>query len=276
MSNSYDYDLLQLVDVGYLSNNTKDPFNIDLYTFFPDSKTLYEASLDELAIILLQELNKIGQTPCRYGLPGNERLSISLIKYYAPFFQRNQRHYPANKLLEEGITERISQVWQYLRNHDYILTASNCASDIVLTTEGKNLAAQANPSTYLEHNKYPWKTLHPNINIKTIQASFRTGDKGYLDAIRASFVEVETYIKASFNTENDNSGKHLSGIKLINQVFNNDKEKLRGLFASAFTLYRNEAVHPNHENDIIITSREAWHIITLASLLLYEIERLKS
>ena len=159
-------------------------------------------------------------------------------------------------------------------NNCYIQQASNCASDIVLTTEGKKLAAQSDPSTYLEHNKYPWKMLHPNINIKTIQTSFRTGGKGYLDTIRTSFVEVETYIKVFFNKRKDSNGKYLSGINLINQVFNKDQEKLKGLFTSAFSLYRNEATHLNHE-DIVTTSREAWHIITLASLLLYEIDKLQ-
>lgn len=51
------------------------------------------------------------------------------------------------------------------------------------------------------------------------------------------------------------------------------KQEHSDLFTGAFTLYRNPAVH---ENDINLTPKKAWHQISLASLLLYELDELKN
>ena len=117
-------DNVQLVDLGFLTHGEKDFLNIDLHTYFPDHKKLLLLPLEELASILLKALSEIAQTSCRNGLSGNERLSISRIKYYSPSLQGNQRHYSDNQLLEKEIINHIREVWQYLHNHGYIQTSS--------------------------------------------------------------------------------------------------------------------------------------------------------
>ena len=140
--------------------------------------------------------------------------------------------------------------------------APNCTSDIVLTKKGATFVAQADLSTYLQHNKYPWTILHPKIS--EVQKYFRQGE--YSDAIARCFKEVEIYIKDVFNI----TTKDLSGNKLMRQVFKND-QAYSDLFAGAFSLYRNSATHEK----IILNHSEAWHQIMLSSLLLYEIDTLQ-
>ncbi len=253
---------VQLVDVDFLSNSKKDHSNIDLHAYFPDHKELLYLSREELASFLLKKLNEIAQIPCRNGLSRNERLSISRIKYYSPSLRGNHRYHSDNQSLEKEITDCITEVWQYMHNNCYIRQAPNCASDIVLTTEGKKLAAQSDPSTYLEHNKYPWIILHSRIS--EVQKYFRQGE--YNDAIARCFKEVEIYVKEVFNI----TKKDLSGAALMRQAFK-ENQGHSDLFAGAFSLYRNSATHEK----IILHHSEAWHQIMISSLLLYEIEKLQ-
>lgn len=117
---------VQLVDVDFLSNSKKDCLNIDLHAYFPDYEELLRLPLEELASFLLKKISEIAQIPCRKGLPGNERLSINLIKYYSPSLQGNQRYYPKNQSLEEAIINRIKEAWQYMYNNGYQQAPNLC------------------------------------------------------------------------------------------------------------------------------------------------------
>lgn len=56
----------------------------------------------------------------------------------------------------------------------------------------------------------------------------------------------------------------------MRQAFKNN-QAYSDLFAGAFSLYRNSATHEK----IILNHSETWHQIMIASLLLYEIDKLQ-
>ena len=89
MNYSYSYNV-ELVDSDFLTNSKKDCLNIDLHAYFPNHEELLLLPLEELSGILLKVLSEIAQIPCRNGLPGNERLSISRVKYYSPSLRKSE------------------------------------------------------------------------------------------------------------------------------------------------------------------------------------------
>jgi hypothetical protein len=256
-----EYNCLQLIDIEFLldCNSTYKPCTIDLYQTFPAVDSLLCLPVEELGAILLKELEiKHNQ---KNELNQNCRLSISLLKYYHP--QLKEPNY-VSQPLKERLEKHIWECWNFLKTKCYILPTGN-GINISLSAEGKKIAEHCDPKSYIECNNYPWTILHPNIN--KVQKDFRHGEYG--DAIASCFKEVEIYVKTIFSIKTSK----LSGYNLMRHVFKNEDYKdYSDLFAGAFTLYRNPATHENINPNHSI----AWHQIMLASLLLYELDKLNS
>jgi uncharacterized protein (TIGR02391 family) len=124
-----------------------------------------------------------------------------------------------------------------------------------------------------------WRLVHPRINALA-RPRFEAGFFG--DAVETSFKEVNDAVKRIFK---DKTGRELDGHGLMTTAFSpanpviplnalttdSDRNMQQGymeIFAGAMTGIRNPKAHGNLNPD----SRNALHLICLASLLMYKVD----
>lgn len=248
-------------------------WTINLAKLFPETKNLLAVSKEILGLVLLKELHEYDQKRQKCDvLP-----SIGLIKYNSAIDLNS----PLNTLLKEEVEEKIRSAWKYLEYQNYItLDPSQRGKDIYtdyikLTKEGIDAANNTDNSSFGEFNKFSWEHLHPLIKDK-VKKHFQ--NKHYENAVSDSFKAVEIHVRKACAF-----GDETFGVDLMRKAFAFDKtcgplvsqnstEDSNGspshLFAGALGLYRNPVNHWH----IVLNPLITFHQITLASLLLYEVD----
>jgi uncharacterized protein (TIGR02391 family) len=125
-----------------------------------------------------------------------------------------------------------------------------------------------------------WNIIHKDI-AKVAEDKFKNGH--YADAVESAFKEINKYVKKIVK---EKSGEEVDGADLMNEAFSvnnpiivlddlssetgkNVQKGYMQIFSGAMTGVRNPCAHEN----ITIEGKETIHLIFLASLLMYKIEK---
>jgi len=227
-----------------------------LYDIFPDTDALLSLEPEELAGIVLEFLNSLGES-------GNQ-----LLNRHNFGLSNTVDGYPQER--KEEISKALMEAWVWLENEGLIVPkpASFGEGWMFISRRGRQVYNREGLERYRQSNLLPKKLLHPVIAQK-VWAPFIRGE--YDTAVFQAFKEVEVAVREA--------GGYLptdTGVTLIRKAFDHsgpladqgipiaEQEALSHLFAGAIGSYKN----PHSHRHVSIDPIEAVEMIMLASHLL--------
>jgi uncharacterized protein (TIGR02391 family) len=231
-----------------------------LHAVVPDAEALLALEPEELAGVLLEQLNRL------------ERSGVDL--HRRDFGLRHTvAHYPAQ---DQGpLSEALMEAWVWLEHEG--LLAPKPGSDegwVFITRRGRRLTTAADVEAYRRAALLPRRLLHPVV-AQRVWAAFLRGD--YDVAVFQAFKEVEVAVRAAGGFPADQFG-----VALMRAAFRPDGGPLADrttpageqvavmeLFAGAIGCHKNPH---SHRNVPITDPAEALELIGMASSLMRRVD----
>ena len=227
-----------------------------IYSIIPDPEAVLGLEPEELAGVVLEYLNSLGEM----GKGSLNRYNFSLPHTY--------QQYPSQ--YHERISEALMEAWVWLEREGLIAPQPGSQGEwVFVTRRGKKIGNANGLAAYHNSMLLPKRQLHPVIAQKC-WATFLRGE--YDTTVFQAFKELEVAIRESGGFKPEDYG-----VDLVRKAFHpttgpltdlaapsSERESLGHLFAGAIGCYKN----PHSHRKVEIGAEEAVEMIVLASHLL--------
>jgi uncharacterized protein (TIGR02391 family) len=236
---------------------------MSIHELIPDVEALLALEPEELAGVLLQDLN---------GVPADRAGQLNRYNYT---LESNLQDYPRDKRNE--VAEAITEAWVWLEREGLLAPSPGHEHDwVFITRRGRKLTTAEDVAAYRRYSLLPRHLLHPRIAQK-VWATFLRGD--YDTAVFQSMKEVEVAVRDAGDFDSSDFGVglmrkafHPQTGPLIDTSADSlipEREALMHLFAGAIGIYKN----PHSHRDVAVGPKEAIEVLMLASHLLGIVEK---
>jgi uncharacterized protein (TIGR02391 family) len=229
---------------------------MSLYNLLPDAGVLLGLEPEELAAVVLQDLN---------SLPEPERHQLNRRNYAG---QSAVREYPAN--VQREVQKAIMEAWSWLMREGFLADAPQPMGETVfLTRRGKKAADPEAFRKYKQSAILPRARLHPAISDR-VWPAFLRGD--YDTAIFQAYREVEVAVRRRARLPAELVGQKLmrkafqvsDGVLSDQSLPDSERQAVGDLFAGAIGWFKN----PHSHRHVPVEADDAAEAIALASYLL--------
>lgn len=225
---------------------------------FPPVDNVLEMEPEELAVFLLNYLDKQGNNLNRYNF----------------FLGTDQDFIEYAGERKEEVTERLMVAWMWLERELFIIPKPGAGGEwVVITFKGKKILESQDFSTYQKGMLLPSDNLDP-ILVRKAKPSFIRGD--YDTAVFQAFKEVEIRVRKKASLTNRDIGVDLMrkafgppNGPLVDKMAHPAEQNARmELFTGAIGMLKNPSSHrdiefsdPNEAADIIHIANQLLRIV---------------